>query len=45
MECVLEVRGLEIGANDVVEADLQEGFEVEDDNYERQVFGTEQFLI
>ncbi|KAJ5190863.1 uncharacterized protein N7498_009848 [Penicillium cinerascens] len=39
------VRGQEIGANDRVEADLQEEFELEDGNYERQVFGTEQFLI
>jgi hypothetical protein len=39
------VRGQEIGTNNVVEADLQEELELENDNHERHVYGTEQFLI
>ncbi|KAJ5772186.1 hypothetical protein N7520_002715 [Penicillium odoratum] len=39
------VRGQEIGANDVVEVDLQEELELEDDSHERHAFSTEQFLI
>lgn len=39
------VRGQEIGTNDVVEADLEEELELEDDDYERHVYGKEQFLI
>ncbi|KAJ5820531.1 hypothetical protein N7474_006122 [Penicillium riverlandense] len=37
------VRGQEIGTNDVVEADLQDELELED--HERYVYDTEQFLI